>query len=115
MENTDIYKIAYIISSYLENNPRYLSGTFSRIPIYNNLLDNYEVEDIRKSFEFLDRYGILRSSVRESDGFIIIYNAHKYKLKMFIDVFWGECGYNTKQECKNILHSKNNTILGGVS
>lgn len=115
MENKTAYKIAYIISNYLDKNPRYLSGTFSRIPIYLSIVENYSVEDIREAFNFLDKYGILRSSVRESKGFVVIYSVHKYKLKMFLDVFWGECDYATKVECKNILRGNTIELLGGVS
>lgn len=114
MKKEKTYEIAYIISKYVYNNIQYLSGTFSRMPIYKSILENYSCEEIRKAFEFLDSYGILRSSVRESDGFIIIYGYHKYKMKMFIDLFWGECEYSTKKDCKKILSYSEYELIGGV-
>ena len=114
MKKEKTYEIAYIISKYVYENIQYLSGTFSRMPIYKSILENYSCEEIRQAFEFLDTYGILRSSVRESNGFIVVYGYHKYKMQMFIDLFWGECDYTTKKNCKKILSLSEYELVGGV-
>lgn len=86
------FLISYILLDYFKKNPKYLCGTFSRIPISSKLLRDFGAEDLIVALEFLYDYRILSSSVREHTSVLFIYNIDFEKTNMFIDIFWNELG-----------------------
>lgn len=106
MRNPEVYEASFILCKYISENVRYSAGTFSRLPIYNNMLKEYEIRDLRSAFEFLSDLGILKSSVYESNGFIIMYGFDSARLNLYTELFWQEASYNSKRKCKSILVEK---------
>lgn len=103
MRSKDSYESAYIICKFLTENIQYLSGTFRRTPIFKRMTLNYSESDLKGAFEFLNELGILKSSINESKGLLVIYGRNSMRMEMFMEMYWKESSYESKKKCRKIL------------